>query len=340
MLKKLNTNQWLVDVQPTGRGGKRFRKKFSTQAEAKNWEAWAKNQVTQDQAWQPERRDLRRLTYLVQVWWQAHGKSLRSGEDTKARLLAMSLAMGDPVVDQFKVQIFTKYRHDRIEAGITANNMNREHAYLRAMFNELRRLGEWKNDNPIEGLRQFKIKKKELAWLTTSQIKHLFVELENSSNPHALMISKICLSTGARWSEAENLRHSHLKKGHLVFAGTKSGEVREIKITNALELEIRAHIKKGLVETTEGDKNPRIFSTAYDAFRSAIKRTGFHLPDGQLSHVLRHTFASSFVQKGGSLSVLQRIMGHSDIRITMRYAHLAPGHLDEAMVLNPLVDFG
>ncbi len=40
--------------------------------------------------------------------------------------------------------------------------------------------------------------------------------------------------------------------------------------------------------------------------------------------------------RGGSMLVLQRILGHTDIRMTMRYAHFAPDHLEEAARLNPL----
>jgi site-specific recombinase XerD len=38
----------------------------------------------------------------------------------------------------------------------------------------------------------------------------------------------------------------------------------------------------------------------------------------------------------GNIIVLQRILGHSDIRVTMRYAHFAPDHLEDAIYMNPL----
>jgi len=44
-------------------------------------------------------------------------------------------------------------------------------------------------------------------------------------------------------------------------------------------------------------------------------------------HDLRHTFASNFVIKGGNVISLQRILGHSTINMTLRYAHLAPDFL-------------
>ncbi|MBH1914017.1 hypothetical protein I5T95_00730 [Serratia marcescens] len=41
---------------------------------------------------------------------------------------------------------------------------------------------------------------------------------------------------------------------------------------------------------------------------------------------------------GGNIIVLQRILGHSDIRVTMRYAHFAPDYLEDVLMLNPLAN--
>jgi site-specific recombinase XerD len=49
---------------------------------------------------------------------------------------------------------------------------------------------------------------------------------------------------------------------------------------------------------------------------------------GELTfHDLRHSFASWFVMRGGQLQARREILGHRDIELTLRHAHLAPGHL-------------
>ena len=60
------------------------------------------------------------------------------------------------------------------------------------------------------------------------------------------------------------------------------------------------------------------------------------LPVGQLTHVLRHTFASHYMMNGGDIITLQRVLGHASLAMTMKYAHFSPGHLAEVVTLNPL----
>lgn len=321
-------NGWLVDIQPAGRGGKRFRKTFKTQAEAKAYEAWLKTKVIEAPEWQPAKRDLRTLSNLVDVWYEHHGSGLRAGKNTYSRLKHLCVALGDPLADKFTPEIFAVYRRKRMDEGISQNNLNREHSYLRAVFNELSRLGYWKSENPLANIRQFKIQEKELTYLTDEQIVCLLTELENGRNSDAITITKVCLSTGARWSEVEEMRVTQIHKGLVQFALTKSGKNRAVPIDDQLHNE--------LLDIAKASLTGRLFKSSSASFRNAVERCGIQLPEGQLTHVLRHTFASHFMMNGGNILTLQRILGHSSLAMTMKYAHLAPDHLQEARKLNPL----
>jgi site-specific recombinase XerD len=48
-------------------------------------------------------------------------------------------------------------------------------------------------------------------------------------------------------------------------------------------------------------------------------------------HDCRHTFASRLVMAGVDLYSVAKLLGHKDIKVTMRYAHLAPGYLKKAV---------
>lgn len=327
-LKKTDAG-WLVDSQPGGRGSKRFRKTFSTQAEAKAWEAWLKTQVNQNAKWQPEKRDTRKLSELIDLWYTHHGSGLKAGANTYSRLKLACNAMGNPVADRFTVNTFASYRTNRLAMGIAPNSVNREHAYLRSVFNELRRLGQWSKPNPLAELRQFKIQERELSYLSKEQIKQLLIALQDGRNRHAHLVAKICLSTGARWGEAEKLEARHVRDGQIQFAGTKSGKVRVLPISTELADQLHAHYDRR-------ETGQQLFAPCYSAFREAIDRAEIDLQEGQLTHVLRHTFASHFMMNGGNILVLQRSLGHANLTMTMRYAHLAPDHLREVIKLNPL----
>ena len=70
---------WTVDIQPGGRGAKRYRKTLPTKAEALTYEAWLTTKKTQTPDWQPAKRDGRRLLDLVDLWHKHHGVNLRAG---------------------------------------------------------------------------------------------------------------------------------------------------------------------------------------------------------------------------------------------------------------------
>jgi len=231
---------WLVDIQPGGRGAKRYRKTLPTKAEALAYEAWLTTKVAQAPEWQPTKRDGRRLLDLVELWHKHHGVSLRASKDTYRCLQKLCKAMGDPIADQFKPEIFVDYRARRLIEGITANSLNHEHAYLRAVFNELKRLGQWKAENPLAKVRQIKIAERELSFLSIKQIRALLKALHGD----ALLIAQLCLATGARWSEAEELRVTQVRNGQLHFSGTKSGKNRSVPIDDALITALDTHLEK------------------------------------------------------------------------------------------------
>ncbi|MFM5670909.1 tyrosine-type recombinase/integrase [Aeromonas hydrophila] len=332
---------WLAEVYPQGRKGPRKRKRFATKGEAQAWEKWLLDESNSN-PWLTANKvteDKRRLSDLIELWYRLHGQTLVAGEKVKRKLNLMADAMGDPYAVDFNKSHFAAYREGRLTGAIIfprpcaekvagSSTVNDEQRILNAVFGELIRLEEWVNPNPLAGLRQVKTHEPEMTYLTSQQIAMLLASCANSRIPALTSVVKLCLATGARWSEVQGLTRAQVSKYRLTFTKTKSKRNRSVPISP----ELYDLIPKN------GVYDGRLFPPCYDAFEYAAQKSGVNLPEGQLSHVLRHTFASHFMMNGGNILVLQRILGHSTIVMTMRYAHFAPEHLDDAVRLNPLVN--
>lgn len=324
---------WISEVYPDGRDGPRKRKKFATRGEALAWERTITDALPEDEA---PAKDERRLSDLIALWYSLHGQSLKDGASRKSKLLHVAEALGNPLALDFSVRDFSGYREKRLSGeindkravrtenkGVSVTSVNRDHAYLRAVFNELIRLGEWTMPNPLDGLRAYKQAESELAFLYEAEIIRFLKTCAESTSPDLLPIVKLCLATGARWSEIEQLKQSQVSNGRITFTKTKSNKSRTVPVS----ADLLAELPK---------RRGRLFTDCYKAFTKAINEAGIQLPEGQHTHVLRHTFASHFMMNGGNILVLQKILGHSTITMTMRYAHFAPDHLEDAVRFNPI----
>lgn len=316
--------RWKVDVEPVK--GKRFRKMFKTKGEAQRYEASCRAKLVEDKHWSPKPKDKRRLSELMQLWHDLHGHSLRYAAGRLRKLLYLADRLRDPVAIRLDPHAYANDRRLRMEGGTSPKTLNNELGYLRAVYNELRGLGVIDYPNPLELVKPLRVQERELSWLTNEQIAELLEAIRSGcDNPHVEIIVLICLATGARWSEAEKLKPHSVRNRMITFSGTKSGKVRSVPISTELEARIIRHWRE------YGQPN-----SAITAFRRALSRTTIKLPKGQAAHALRHTFASHFIQNGGNIVTLQRILGHSSLAMTMRYAHLAPDHLQDALKFGPL----
>ncbi|USR41292.1 tyrosine-type recombinase/integrase [Ectopseudomonas hydrolytica] len=325
-IEQLPDGRWKVDVEPVK--GKRFRKTLKTKAEAQRFEAKCRTECIQPRDWNPKPKDNRHLTEVIQRWYDLHGHAITSGKRRMNVLKLMAKRLRDPIARKLNGSAVVDLRRRELEGGAKPKSINNRLSYLKTVFNELYRLGDIDYASPLAKLKPLKFQESQLSYLSTKQIPQLIEALDKSRSSSVRLVAELCLATGARWSEAEGLRPELVRNDTVTFVNTKSKRVRTVPVSSDLAKRLTAHF----------DKYGR-FTCCMRAFRIALKASGIRLPRGQASHVLRHTFASHFIMNGGGILTLKEILGHSSLTMTMRYAHLSPSHLRDAVRFNPLDGF-
>jgi integrase len=180
----------------------------------------------------------------------------------------------------------------------------------------------------------FKENNHRLRFLSEEEINRIL----GACSPHLKPIVATALLTGMRRGELLSLKWEQIRNDfiYLEAAMTKSGKARQIPINDRLA-EVLREVRRGNQLKSPYvfcDSQGRRFHEVKRSFVSACRRAG--LEDFRF-HDLRHTFASHLVMNGVGLKAVQELLGHADLKMTMRYAHLSQAHLQEAVaVLNDL----
>ena len=328
-VKQDKNGKWLAQIDR--QGIPRVRKSFPDRMTAEKFEReYLARYATKINA----NADQRSLKELVELWFMYHGMNLADGEKRRRCLLDLSTGLKNPIASRLTAEQFVAYRYARLKAGLSAKTCNNHHGYLASLFNKLRKLKVIDYENPVGEVDFIKIQERQLSYLSVEQIETLLDAIKTGcDNESTWFVAQLCLRTGARWGEAEQLRFKQLHSGRVTYEFTKGKKTRTIPLDAGFYAELLRFAKY---------KNPddRVFTNCIGSFRRAVARTDLDLPKGQCSHILRHSFASHFMMNGGNILSLQKILGHADISMTMRYAHLSPDHLQDAIKLNPMTDVG
>jgi integrase len=129
----------------------------------------------------------------------------------------------------------------------------------------------------------------------------------------------------------------HLEEERIYLPKTKNGRSRTVHLNGRAkevvqdllarkEQEERTRGSEYVFPSRQGAKKPYI----YDLRKPFEKACMSAEIDNFRIHDLRHTFASMAVSSGADLYAVQRLLGHQDIAMTQRYAHLAADDLKRA----------
>ncbi len=198
-----------------------------------------------------------------------------------------------------------------------------KHMFTKAVEWEMVEADVLKRVRQVKQLREGK----RLRFLSIEEAQGLISVCDDYLKP----IVATALNTGMRKSEILKLRWDQvdLQHGFILLDKTKNGERREIPINSTLKTVFHSLRRRIDVPHVFYDqKTLKPYQGVKRCFAFALRQANisdFHF------HDLRHTFASQLVMAGVDLAAVKELLGHKDIKMTLRYAHLAPAHKRKAV---------
>ena len=205
-------------------------------------------------------------------------------------------------------------------------------AVLKAFFSWCDRQGIF-NHNPVRTVKLFNPNNELIRYLSTEQYDRLLTEAEKIRWYLRPMIV-LAVHTGLRRGNLLGLRWDHID---FVTNNIRLTDSTKNRSTLALPLNDTAIETLNALKEKSGDSQyvfphfegqlaGEAIRDIKNGWKTAVKRAGI---TNFRWHDLRHCFASWLVMKGVDLNVVQTLLGHRNIRMTQRYAHLSPQYLSE-----------
>lgn len=242
---------------------------------------------------------------------------------------------GNRRLDEITLREIDRYTATKLKAGLSKKTMRNHLGVLGKMLNVA---CEWEMLDAPPKIRRPKAPKPEFRFLDFEEADRLVEAAESEPLWHAMIV--VAINTGLRVGELLALRWGDLdlRRG---------------------EMHVRRSVVEGHIDTPKSGKSRKVplnetameVLKAHKHLRSELlfcQDDGSMLTDGQIKwplyrirhragiadvswHGLRHTFASHLVMRGVALKAIQELLGHSTIEVTMRYAHLSPAVLKDAV---------
>jgi integrase len=221
-------------------------------------------------------------------------------------------------------EMIEKYKAQRLQK-VEPATVNRELACLKHMYTKAVEWGYVKT-NPGKSVKKLKEPPGRLRYLRPEEVNALI----SCCSGHLRPLVVTAINTWMRRGELLNLRWPQidLENRKITVLNTKNNESRVIPINQTLYEELNSLSNGPKGEHVFYSRYGRPFRDAKEGFAAALKRAGI---DDFRFHDLRHTFGSHMVMQGVDLRTVQQVMGHKDIKMTMRYSHLSPEYVQQAI---------
>ncbi len=297
---------------------------------------------------------------IYQPWAESHLKEPKKFIHMISRCYP---DLGEKKLPDLSPFLFEKHRSKRLKAGLSAATTNRTLSALKASLNKAVEWGILKV-NPVAGVKKMKEDGSAVVrYLTPDEEKRLRETLDareakrrqdrenfnawrrdrgykewpqyGAFTDHLKPMVLLALNTGMRRGEQFNLKWIDVNfVGRILTvagATAKSGKTRHIPLNDEAFTVLQGWYSQRknselVFPSPQGGRMDNI-STSWERLIKDAKIKDFRF------HDCRHDFASKLVMAGVDLNTVRELLGHSDIKMTLRYAHLAPQKLAAAVAM-------
>lgn len=254
-----------------------------------------------------------------------HKASYPGDRSTVNKLLPV---FGTTAIEDITPQMIKAYLDKRDD--LTKTTINRYRGTLSMIFQEAIRNGKAK-ENPARLVRLHREDNSRIRFITYAE-EAIIREIIRQRCPIHEPEFTLALETGMRRGELYALEWDRVdfERRQLILPKTKNGTARVVILTAAARSALEQLWKRRNLES------PKVCLTRYgepmisprawfELVMEEATKTSASLKDVTW-HIFRHTYISRLVMAGVDLRTVQELAGHKDIKMTTRYAHLAPAH--------------
>ncbi|PTU27722.1 tyrosine-type recombinase/integrase [Stenotrophobium rhamnosiphilum] len=333
LIKRKNSQFWYVQFQMHGRTYIRSSKTSDKRIAAKVEGDWKAKVHAQRYLGHQERITLKAamLDFCESKIGTANHRNLMIQMRNVSRLMPIG-----KYLDELTSADLERFKRDRQLDGVGGQSIKHGFLLIGGAIKRAKKLGYLAGEFHIP---EVALAKHPLRYLTKNEEIRLLAELDprregnglRSFNERSDTIKRemqdaydlvvLLLDTGARYSEIANIGWSRID------LLSRTIQLWRPKVRNETTLFMTERVYAVLARRLASKAGEHVFSNkqggprgyASIAIRKAIRRAGL---TGVRIHTLRHTHASRLVQNGMSVYEVREILGHTDIKTTMRYAHL------------------
>ena len=239
--------------------------------------------------------------------------------------LHLNPEFGELRLDEIKSQCIETYKAKKKEQGYAWQTINH---HLNILHRILAIAHEWELLDSVVRIKKLKGAEAPFDFLDFAEAELL----ANSVQGQWGAMIFFAMRTGLRIGELRELRWEdiNLDAGRVlvrrsivygVIGTPKSGKERIVPLSQETLERLHAHRHDNDLVFCQSNGSHLASDACYRALQSACRTVGLRRFGW---HVLRHTFASHLAMRGVPLKVIQELLGHATIQMTMRYAHLSP----------------